>query len=201
MNSPDRFRATLPLLLSVVILFIAVVVATMNIGYRVVPYDPEENRILHHVALTPADIEASLKFYRDGIGLKVILDMNLAGNWSGVFNARSDELRSIFLGDPDRPEAGVVELVYFQGGHDEREPLSEPSNGFFLLSFVVDLDQTLVRLQALGFAQEAVVDTPVAFSPTRIALIRDPDGVWVELIPFAFNETVIEEEPESGNSH
>ena len=156
--------------------------------FKPVLYDPKENRILHHVALTPANVDESIRFYRDGIGLKVLIDMDLDGNWSGVFNARSDKLRSIFLGDPDRPGSGIVELVVFEGGHDELPELTAPANGFFLISFVVDIDETLARLKDLGFAKDVVKQNPMPPIPTDIALVRDPDGVWVELIPFAFYE-------------
>lgn len=152
------------------------------------PDNPSENRIMHHVALTPADVDESIRFYRDGIGLKVLSDADIPGNWSGVFNARSDQLKSVYLGDPDRPESGVIELMVFQDGHDERPEKTAPAVGFFLISFIVDMDETLERLKALGFAQDAIRKSPMAPIPTEMILVKDPDGVWVELIPFLFYE-------------
>jgi hypothetical protein len=72
--------------------------------------------------------------------------------------------------------------------------LTAPANGFFLISFVVEVDETLARLQKLNFGKDAIVDAPVPLSTSEIALLRDPDGTWVELIPFALRETVAEEE-------
>ncbi len=172
--------------------FTAVVVAlTMIVStgcLTPVPYDPSKNMVLHHIALNPANADESIRFYKDGIGLKVLIDMTLPGDWPGMFNARSDELRSILFGDPDRPEFGVVELVMFKGGHDERPELTAPANGFFLISFVVDVDETLARLKSLGFAQDVVKQMPLYPNPIEIALVKDPDGVWVELVPTAFYE-------------
>ncbi len=144
--------------------------------------------ILHHVALTPKDLDKTLKFYEEGIGLKRILDMSLEGKWQHIFNARSDKLRSIFLGDPRQPEAGIVELVDFTGGHDEQPLLQAPANGFFLISFVADIHETIARLEALGLARDVKVDKPIEGVDSEIGLLRDPDGVWVELIPFAIQQ-------------
>ena len=160
---------------------------------KVIPYDPEKDMALHHVALCPRDIDQSIRFYQEGIGLKRILDENLPGNWRHLFNARSDQLRTIFFGDPARPDAGILELVAFEGGHDEVEQPAAPVNGFFLISFLVDVPKTLERLARLGLDRDLKIDAPMGedlnghqeASDTSIALVRDPDGILVELIPIS----------------
>ena len=52
-------------------------------------------------------------FYRDGIGLDVLMDHVFEGDWPTLFDAPSSTLRSVFLGDPAHADAGVVELVTF----------------------------------------------------------------------------------------
>ena len=74
------------------------------------------SRPLHHAAINARDVDASLRFYRDGLGLEVMMDHEFDGDWVTLFGARSTRLRSVFLGDPTKPDAGVVELVAFQGG-------------------------------------------------------------------------------------
>jgi catechol 2,3-dioxygenase-like lactoylglutathione lyase family enzyme len=134
---------------------------------------------LHHVALCPRDFDASLRFYRDGIGLHVLMDHEFTGNWPALFGARSDRLRSVFLGDPASPDAGIVELVAFADGVEvAHPPPPRPSTGFFLLSFFVDVDATLTRLAALGSA----APTRITVSDVEMATVRDPDGVLVELV-------------------
>ncbi len=148
-----------------------------------VPRDVDRPMVLHHVALCPADFEASVRFYRDGLGFEPIMDEEIPGGWKGFFDARSDNLRSVFFGDRERPDAGIVELVMFDGGQEDAPPSGPPAAGFFLLSFVVDVDATLARLAALGLDTEArVVSNPEM--GTNIARVRDPDGVLIELIPF-----------------
>ncbi len=140
--------------------------------------------MLHHVALCPQNMDESLRFYRDGIGLKQLMDEEIPGNWRYLFNARSDNLRAIFLGDPERPDAGIVELVMFDKGVDDRPIRNTPANGFLLILFMVDVPATLTRLANLGLDLERKEDAPVEGEEAVIALVRDPDGVLVELIPF-----------------
>lgn len=49
---------------------------------------------VHHSAVCVQDLEASLCFYRDGLGLQVIMDHELDGGWRALFGARSDRRRA-----------------------------------------------------------------------------------------------------------
>jgi glyoxylase I family protein len=140
---------------------------------------------LHHAAICARDLDASLRFYRDGLGLEVMMDQEFSGDWLTLFHARGDRLHSIFLGDPGSADAGVVELVAFDAGiADGRPPSTEPALGFFLLSFfVTDLDAVLARLAELGFGDDpSCIEVPGPLDPVAMATVRDPDGVLVELI-------------------
>ncbi len=112
-------------------------------------------RSLHHAALCIEDLDASLRFYRDGLGLAVLMDRTFDGDWPALFGAGTSTLRSVFLGNPAAPDAGVVELVVFDGGVDDPAAPGPPEAGFFLLSFFVDVDATLDRLRGLGFPGRA----------------------------------------------
>jgi len=140
-------------------------------------------RSLHHAALVTRDVEASLRFYRDALGLTVLMDQPFDGDWPTLFDARSSRLRSVFLGDPAVTDAGIVELVAFDRGADPAPPPGAPALGFFLLSFFVDVDATLARLAALGLGgPPRRVEQPGPAGPVPMATVRDPDGVLVELI-------------------
>jgi catechol 2,3-dioxygenase-like lactoylglutathione lyase family enzyme len=140
-------------------------------------------RQVHHSALRVRDVDASLRFYRDGLGLVVLMDQEFEGDWPALFDGPSRRLRSVFLGDPDAPEAGVVELVAFDG-----PPLGDPIAvpyvaGFFLLSFFVDVDATLVRLRELGLTDDVRrIEVPGPGTAVAMVTVRDPDGVLVELV-------------------
>lgn len=139
---------------------------------------------VHHSAILSTDVEQSLRFWRDGLGFVVLMDEVFAGPWPTLFDGPTERLRAIFLGDPSRSDAGIVELVSFVD--EEGEPVvtqpadaSPTGSAFFLLSVVTDLTATLQRLRELGLD----VDPRVAeVAGIAMAAIRDPDGVRVELV-------------------
>lgn len=144
------------------------------------------SRPLHHAAINARDIDTSLRFYRDGLGLEVMMDHEFDGDWATLFGARSSRLHSVFLGDPAKPDAGVVELVAFDGGAaPSASPANEPVEGFFLLSFYVgDVGAVLEQLSSLGLGRDVHrIELPARDGAgVGMATVRDPDGVLVELI-------------------
>jgi catechol 2,3-dioxygenase-like lactoylglutathione lyase family enzyme len=142
---------------------------------------------VHHSAIQAHDIESSLRFYRDGIGLEVLMDHVFGGDWPTLFDTASTTLRSVFLGDPDRPDAGVVELVVFDEELPSQAPTEAPGGGagFLLLSFYVDVDATLARLESLGFGPARRIEQPAPTGSVPMATVRDPDGVCIELVGVA----------------
>ena len=146
---------------------------------------------VHHSAVVVDDVDASLRFYRDGIGLDVLMDHVFEGDWPTLFDAPSTTLRSIFLGDRRHPDAGVVELVVFESSAPSASSTpaapssSAASAGFFLLSFYVDVAEVLKRLDALGFGPARQIEQPAPDGPVAMATVRDPDGVLIELVGVA----------------
>ncbi|MBO0879235.1 MAG: VOC family protein [Mycobacterium sp.] len=139
---------------------------------------------VHHAAICTADVGRSIRFWRDGLGFTELFDHTFSGNWPELFGANSHQLRSIFLGDPQIPDTGIVELVVMGGAGDAAAPAPGPRHGFFLLSLQRDVDPTLSTLAALGFTdgvRRIGVSTP-AGATVPMAVIRAPDGVLVELI-------------------
>jgi len=142
---------------------------------------------VHHSAVHVRDMDSSLRFYRDGIGLEVLMDHVFEGDWPALFDAPSSTLRSVFLGDPAHPDAGVVELVSFDGtapvtADSSSADTSETGTGFFLLSFYVEVDEVLTRLGALGFGPARRIEQPAPTGPVSMACVYDPDGIRIELV-------------------
>lgn len=139
---------------------------------------------VHHSAICTSDVERSLRFWRDGLGLSQLFDHHFTGDWPELFGAHTDTLRSIFLGDPQAPESGIVELVELPGAHDGLPVSTKPRHGFFLLSLQRDVDETLSALDTLGFTdgvRRIAVEAPGG-KKVDMAVITAPDGVLVELI-------------------
>ena len=139
-------------------------------------------RSVHHSAICVRDVERSVRFYRDGLGLEVLMDEVFDGDWPTLFDARSTRLRSVFLGDPEQPDVGIVELVAFDGGVGDGPPARAPTRGFLLLSFFVDLAQVVERLAGLGSRPARRIEQPAPGGSVAMATLVDPDGVRIELI-------------------
>jgi catechol 2,3-dioxygenase-like lactoylglutathione lyase family enzyme len=139
---------------------------------------------VHHSAICTADVERSLRFWRDGLGLSELLDHTFTGDWPELFGAKDDRLRSIFLGDPQSPDCGIVELVELPGADEALPAASGPRHGFFLLSLQRDVDETLSTLAALGFTDgvRRITMPAPAGKTVPMTVITAPDGVLVELI-------------------
>lgn len=139
---------------------------------------------IHHAAICTANVELSMKFWRDGLGFTKLFGHTFTGDWPELFGAKTDRLQSVFLGDPQAPDTGIVELVVFEGSEDASDPPQRPRHGFFLLSLQRDVDETLSTLAELGFTggvRRITVAAP-AGKTVPMAVITAPDGVVVELI-------------------
>jgi glyoxylase I family protein len=132
----------------------------------------------HHTAITTNEIEASLRFWRNGLGFEVLMDMPFDGDWPTLFETPSESLRSIFLGDPADQSSGIVELVDL-GALPAGPTAAPPASGFFLVSVYLDVDATLGRLRDLGLGGEP---RRIEVHGVSMAVVRDPNGVRVELI-------------------
>lgn len=133
---------------------------------------------VHHSAICVRDVEESLRFWRDGLGFTVLMDERFHGDWPALLRAPGNDLRSVFLGDPASPAAGIVELVDL-GPLDDPPPADTARTGFLLLSLMTDVGTALDRLAALGLG-----GTPrrIEVAGVAMAVVQDPDGVLVELI-------------------
>ena len=141
---------------------------------------------IHHSVVVVRDLEASLRFYRDGLGLDLLADRQVEGDWPALFDAPGRSLRAVFLGDPDLPDdhSGVLELNVYEGDVQEGPPSSPLRSGFLMLSFFADVEATLDRLASLdlgGSPRRVTQQTPGG--PITIATVRDPDGLLVLLTP------------------
>ncbi len=137
--------------------------------------------MVHHTGLCPADIEKSLRFYRDGIGLTVLADFAMDADLEPLLGRRTSHVRAVFLGSPDSPQGGTLELLDPGGADIREEPKGSgtPHRGVFLLSFVVDVEEVLSRLANLGIGGEPRTMTTAG---GVTAAVVDPDGVTVELL-------------------
>lgn len=134
---------------------------------------------IHHTAICTRDVDASLRFWRDGLGFQVLMDETFTGDWPTLLRAPDTSLRSVFLGDPANADSGIVELVDLGPVDDGAPGDGSPSPGFLLVSLMTDLDAALDRLAELGLGG---APRRIEASGVGMAVVTDPDGVVVELI-------------------
>jgi catechol 2,3-dioxygenase-like lactoylglutathione lyase family enzyme len=138
---------------------------------------------IHHAGVCVRDLDESLRFYRDALGLTVLTDKTLEADLEMLLGVRTRSVRTVFLGDAEQTDSGIVELLDLglSGIADSAPQAGLPARGVFLLSFQVDVPAVLAALEKMGLG-----GTPRAM-PTPggglAATVTDPDGVMVELLP------------------
>lgn len=153
---------------------------------------------IHHTVVAVSDLDRSLDFYVNGIGLDILNDRTAKGDWQTLFGTRTDTYRGMFLGNSESVNNGtdgVLHLALFDNvtkGH--KVSAHHPQTGLFLVSFWVgdEFNATLARLKSKGFGgvpKIATFGTP----PTTYASVRDPDGTQVLLVSNTFINSVGQE--------
>ncbi len=131
-----------------------------------------------HVGLTVSDLERSLSFYRDAMGMKEILRNEFAEpSFGSLTNNPGAHINTAML------QAGelILQLVEYIHGGGATLGLDHASVGTLHFSFAVDdIDKTLQDMQRRGVE----VTSPIVDITDRIRsfYVADPDGVPVELM-------------------
>ena len=143
-------------------------------------------RRVHHTSFTVSDMDMSLAFYRDLLGMEVIGDQGGKGGYlAEVVGFPDVDMRVVFLRPtPDSTE--LLELIEYRSPRGAPADVRTCNPGAGHLCLVVEEIHSLCdQLRAAGvkFASNA----PVAILAGRHAggytvYSRDPDGVTLELI-------------------
>lgn len=139
-----------------------------------------------HAGITVSDMERSLPFYRDGLGLEPFWDVTRDSDLiRAVVGVPFTTLRNVLL---KLPEGGFVELLEYRGvERDGGGPSSAsvPGTGHLCLE-VRNVDDLVDRLVAHGGSTVSGVQAVVegARAGSRLVYVRDPDGWLVELYQF-----------------
>jgi catechol 2,3-dioxygenase-like lactoylglutathione lyase family enzyme len=139
--------------------------------------------ILHHTGLTVADLDRSLHFWRDAMGMELLFQQEKAGGYlEAIVGEPGAHVRMAHLAfGGEGPRIELFQYLAPGGG----QHLSRPADVGFAHVCVAcdDLDERLERLIAAGgrpFSKPVEVDTGVN-KGSRSVYLRDPDGHVVEL--------------------
>lgn len=146
--------------------------------------------LVNHVGISVTNVERSIEFYRDGLGLTVFLDQVVSGADVDLHcNVEGGEFRMVLLVDA---AGNAVEIWGWKNPRPQVKPPEHclfNSVGIVEVGFLVDdLDTVERRLGEKGYSFR---DPLWVFgkgkdwfggSHARIRYVLDPDGVQVEVI-------------------
>jgi catechol 2,3-dioxygenase-like lactoylglutathione lyase family enzyme len=146
-------------------------------------------KALHHVGITVKDLEASIRFYHDVLGLQFSnepspwFEGEQLGQAVGVPGGALRQV-SLLLGD------SMLELLEYKSPpSDTAGPLTSNSLGASHVAFLVDdIAAKKGELEAKGiefYSEVNVVDAGV-LAGWRWAYFEDPDGYPLELVEVAY---------------
>jgi len=157
------------------------------------PRDPTEVtlgaldfRDFSHITVRVSDMERSLAFYRDGLGLRVIFDVKLEGaGLEAVTGAPGAKGRMVGLLVPGAGRVSI-ELLGFDSPRSAPPPAGR-FTGYSNISLSVDdLDAAHEACAARGLRP---LQKPVDVGGVRMFFLADPDGTAIELIEFPHGAT------------
>jgi len=117
---------------------------------------------LDHLVLTVADIDATVAFYCDGLGMELVR----------------------FGGGRLALSFGSQKINLHRAGHEFEPKAAHPTPGSGDLCFLLDvpLERAQARLAEAGIEiEEGPVDRTGATGPIRSLYLRDPDGNLIEV--------------------
>jgi lactoylglutathione lyase len=114
-----------------------------------------------HTNITVFDIDRSLAFYKEALGLSV----------TGGIDGPDGNFKIIYLGDGKNRHK--LELTWLK---DRTEPYNLGDNEIHMAMTTPDFDQALAKHKAMGCPIWENTEMGIYF-------IQDPDGYWTEIIP------------------
>ncbi|MFC1825356.1 VOC family protein [Thermodesulfobacteriota bacterium] len=142
---------------------------------------------VRHVVIVVSDLKASLHFYRDILGWKVVYENIISPELAEFLNVPGGEGRNIMLQQREDIFHGMIELVAFT----KPEPESPPKDGLGvrglrMLSFLVnDLDHVYQVFTEEGVEVYSPPDiSDLGDYTVKVCIVKDPDDVLLEIIEF-----------------
>jgi lactoylglutathione lyase len=133
--------------------------------------------------LTIDDTDETVAFYRDLLAMRPTVGESFNGDklMADTAGTPGGEFRQSRVQVPDTSDA--IRFIEFR--NIDRKPLSTrlQDPGMAMLQIMVrDVDSLLMRLKAGGVHVVTVGGAPLDFGPLRIAVVRDPNNLFLELI-------------------
>ena len=135
---------------------------------------------VRHIGIVVTNMENSLKFYRDQLGLKIIKDMDEQGNYlDNMLSLNDVRVRTVKLSANENTT--LVELLEFES-HNDNKIRNFYTIGASHVAFTVDdIEKLYVDLSEKNIKFNAIPQK----SPdglVKVTFCKDPDGTPIELV-------------------
>jgi catechol 2,3-dioxygenase-like lactoylglutathione lyase family enzyme len=138
-----------------------------------------------HVGITVRDMDRSLGFYRDALGLKIIMDEILSSPGLDTAVEKTDAtIRAVVVADE---AMNMIELIEWQSHQPKQRPpehLKYISTGLVEICLsVTDLAELVKDLEKKGIkCRTPIWHLEALGRRIPVTHVEDPDGVQVELV-------------------
>jgi catechol 2,3-dioxygenase-like lactoylglutathione lyase family enzyme len=141
-----------------------------------------------HTGLTVADLERSLKFWRDLLGLEVVMERVMDAPYVGeMVGYPGVEMNAAILGVPGGHQVELIEYVNAEGPPIDGRT-GNPGAAHICLN-VTDVAELHAQIKAAGYqtvTPEPVLSTAGPNKGRPFAYVIDPDGFRIELAQLPF---------------
>jgi catechol 2,3-dioxygenase-like lactoylglutathione lyase family enzyme len=146
-------------------------------------------RGIWHAGFSVRDIERSIAFYRDALGLNLrhrqVQDNPYTAQLVGIAGARLRVAQFTLPGGTASRSGHVLELIEYERPRGEAQSIANNAIGAAHLALEVeDIDAIRPRLEAAGatFLSDPLDITAGINRGGRTVYLRDPDGITLELV-------------------
>ncbi len=149
-------------------------------------------RQIDHVNIVVENLEDMIAFYRDALGLEVMRDVTISGDWvEKVVGLKSVKARVVYMGLIAGPR---IELIKYDKPKAKQPDHTDKPHalGMRHIAFLVrDIDKTTERLQSAGVKFNSDVQQVPSVQVTydndhrkRLVYFHDPEGNLLELCEY-----------------
>lgn len=139
---------------------------------------------LHHHSFAVLDVDRSLKFYRDVLGLEQIQDAERAGlpAYDKILGFRDTKIRVALLQDKDK--RFIIELIQWRNPAGQKRDMSLFHAGASHVAF--EIDDMAAEYKRMRKAGVKFISSPVDIIRdgrliAKCCFALDPDGIAVEM--------------------
>lgn len=141
-----------------------------------------------HIGLTVSDMEKSIAFYRDILGLKFIGELIMEGRETDLLFARKNcKVKVAYLNGSDNIIAPPIELIQFINENAQSDASNLAKTSISEICFKVDDIDTAYKhlldnnVECLSEPQQFDF-SKFGFGKSKALYFKDPDGIILELM-------------------